>query len=104
MRSAYYAKLTGDVKKRYDEKIKNCGGIDPYILEEEKLSVDRKNFPSINVSDIADYMICSISPFTHQTNNAYKSTEAYRYFDSGFVLNVGSKTINSTAILRGKVS
>lgn len=49
-------------------------------------------------------MICSISPFTHKSIQAYKSTEAYRYFDSGFVLNVESKTLNDTAILTGKVS
>lgn len=103
-KSVYYAKLSGDIRKRYEDKIKKCDGIDPYTLEAKDLSVDRKDFPNITVSDIENYMVCSISPFTHQTINAYKSTEAYRYFDSGFVLNIGAKTINSSAILAGKVS
>lgn len=53
-RSVYYAKLSGDMKKRYDEKMILCDGIDPYTLNANDLSIDRKDFPTITVSDIGN--------------------------------------------------
>lgn len=96
--------LTGDVKERYDKKITECGGIDPYTLMRKDLSVDPKDFPDITVLDIGNYMIQSVSPYTKRSFNAYKSTEAYSFFESGFVLSVESKKENDLAILEGRVS
>ncbi len=96
--------LIADVKDRYDDKIKKCGGIDPYTLVKKDLSVDSKDFPDMTVLDIGNYMIRSVSPYTKRSFNAYKSTEAYSFFESGFVLSVGSNKINDLAILVGKVS
>lgn len=96
--------LTADVKDRYEKKIEKCGGIDPYTLTAKDLSVDPKDFPDITVLDIGNYMIQSISPYTKRSFNAYKSTEAYSFFESGFVLSVGSKKINDFVILVGRVS
>ncbi len=96
--------LTGDVKDRYEKKIEKCGGIDPYTLPTKNLSVDPKDFPDMTVLDIGNYMIQSASPYTKRCFNAYKSTEAYSFFESGFVLSVGSKIINDSVILVGRVS
>lgn len=96
--------LSADVKDRYDNKISKCGGIDPYTLLAKDLSVDPKDFPDITVLDIGNYVIQSVSPYTKRSFNAYKSTEAYSFFESGFVLSIGSKKINDLAILMGRVS
>lgn len=96
--------LTADVKDRYEDKIVECGGIDPYTLVTKDLSVDTKDFPDMTVLDIGNYMIQSVSPYTKRSFNAYKSTEAYSFFESGFVLSIGSKKKNDLAILVGRVS
>lgn len=88
--SKYYQTLSDGMKLRYDEKIKKCGGIDPYTIQEKDLSRDRKDFPEITELDIANHMLYSVSPFTKRSFKNFKSTEAYSYFESGFVLNVGS--------------
>lgn len=101
--SAYYKTLSGDVKKRYDEKIRKCG-CDPFAIKKKELSVNPKDFPEITILDIGEYLIHSVSSFTKKKFSAYKSTEAYNYFESGFVLNIGSKKHKEFAILKGKVS
>lgn len=103
-KSAYYENLTGDVKERYEEKIRKCGGVDPYTIKERNLSVNPNHFPEITILDIGEYLVHSISSYTKKKFSAYKSTEAYAYFESGFVLSIGSKKNNDSAILKGKVS
>lgn len=101
--STYYKSLSGDVKERYDEKIRKCG-CDPYAIQKKELSENPSDFPEITILDIGEYLVHSVSSFTKKKFSAYKSTEAYKYFESGFVLNVGSKKNNKYAILKGKVS
>lgn len=103
-KSPYYLTLSGDSKTRYDQKILSCGGIDPYAIKPKDLSSNPKDFPDITMYDIGDYMIHSVSPFTKRFLDNYKGTEAYKYFESGFVLNMGSKIINTSVIVQGKVS
>lgn len=102
-RSKYYETLSEDMKLRYDLKIKLCGGIDPYTLTKNNLSIDRQDFPEITLLDIGNYMIHSVSSFSKKAFKAYKSMESYSFFESGFVLYIGSKKIDSLSILFGKV-
>lgn len=102
--SAYYAKLPHDVKQRYDEKIRKCGGIDPYILKPKDLSNNPKDFPEIALHDITDYMIHNVSSYTQQFLDNCKGTKAYKYFESGFVLKIGSRKYKNSAIVKGTVS
>lgn len=101
--SAYYNGLSGDVKERYEEKIHKCG-CDPYAIKKKELSVNPKDFPEITILDIGEYLIHSVSSFTKKKFSTYKSTEAYKHFVSGFVLNIGSKKYKEYAILKGRVS
>lgn len=101
--SEYYKTLSGDVKERYKEKIKKCG-CDPYAIKKKELSVNPHDFPEITILDIGDYLVHSTSSFTKKKFSAYKSTEAYKHFESGFVLNMGSKKYKELAILKGRVS
>lgn len=102
--SPYYELLSGDVKDRYDEKVRKCGGIDPYTIKPNTLSSDPKDFPQVTIYDITDYMIHSMSSYTKRCFENYKGTEAYKFFESGFVLNIGSRNDNNSAIVAGKVS
>lgn len=102
-KSMYYQGLSGDIKIRYDEKMLKCSGIDPYMLKEKELSNNRTDFPEINLLDITNHMIHSVSPFTKKQFKNYKGMEAYSFFESGFVLKIGSKKLDDTAILSGKV-
>lgn len=103
VQSTYYKSLSGDVKERYDEKIRKCG-CDPYAIKKKDLSDSPRDFPEITILDIGEYLVHSVSAFTKKKFSAYKSTEAYKHFESGFVLNVGSKKIKQNAILKGEVS
>lgn len=98
------SKLTGENKNRYDEKVLECGGVDPYIIKAKDLSLDPKDFPDISMFDITNYMIHKVSPFTKKFYDNYKGTEAYVFFESGFVLSLGSKKIGDLAIIKGTVS
>lgn len=103
-KSPYYERLSGDVKDRYDEKIRKCGGTDPYTIKPKNLSLNPKDFPQITIYDITEYMIHSVSSYTKKFFENYKGTEAYKFFESGFVINIGSKRDNNLAIVTGKVS
>lgn len=102
--SQYYTTLKDDIKTRYDEKIKKCGGVDPYSLSQEQLSISAVDFPKITPYDIGDYMIHSRSPFTNQFLDNFKGTLAFKYFESGFVTNVSCKKNVVSAIIKGQVS
>lgn len=103
-KSKYYDTLSEDMKLRYESKIKQCGGIDPYVMKEKELSVNREDFPEITLLDIGNHMIHSVSPYTKRAFKAYKSMEAYSFFESGFVLTLGARKIDDIRILQGKVS
>lgn len=102
-RSTYYEQISQDMKIRYDEKIEKCNGIDPYTINERDLSIDKKDFPEITIWDIQNHLVYSMSPFTKKMCKAIKSMEGYKFFESGFVLSVGSKKIENLVIVRGKV-
>lgn len=101
--SAYYKSLSGDVKVRYEEKIRRCG-CDPYAIKKKELSINPNDFPEITILDIGEYLVHSVNSFTKKKFSAYKSTEAYKHFESGFVLNIGSRKYQESAILKGKVT
>lgn len=103
-RSTYYEGLSGSLKDRYDVKITRCGGIDPYSIKKQDLTIDRKDFPEMTLLDIGNHLIYSQSPFTKKQFKAYKSMNAYKYFESGFVLCLGAKKNNDLIILKGNVS
>nr|CAI5827724.1 unnamed protein product [Callosobruchus analis] len=86
-RSSYFAKLKSDypdVAERYEKKIKIIGGLDPLFLDRSALSYSADNFPA--VSSITSY-------YTKQQMKAYKSLEAFKYFEAGFVSDCGGLNI-----------
>lgn len=104
-RSIYYSNLNGDVKSRYDEKLKIIDNIDPYLLSPHELSLNVSDLPNITLMDLVNYLILSSSFYTGQQLKAYKSLQAYKHYESGAVLTILAKQINADAfVIIGKVS
>lgn len=103
VRSLYYEQLKEDVKTRYEEKIRQCEGVDPYTIKDKDLSTDRIDFPEVSLWDIGNHLVYSMSAFTKKMLKAYKSSEGYSFFESGFVLSLGSKKFEDSVLVKGKV-
>lgn len=73
--------------KRYNEKI-DIIGCDPYGVPPEIFhqlsSADR--LPDFSFHDIYIYLIHNPSSYTGESLKAFKSTDAYRYFTAGWVI------------------
>ena len=73
--------------KRYAEKLGSLGILDPYsvpqVLFKPIKSLD--SLPNVQYPDIVNYLIFNPSAYTGQEMKAYKSTDAYRYFQAGWV-------------------
>ena len=60
----YRLKLNPNAKTRYDEKKKGIKGLDPY--EQSDWSRDVKLLPNFQHPYIYNYMILSVSAYTHE--------------------------------------
>ena len=63
LRSKYYSKLDELAKKRYGEKIRENGGLDPYCCLESRgksafvTAVEWINWPDVTYADVYNYLI-----------------------------------------------
>ena len=80
------AHLTADEQQRYFNKI-DILGCDPYLLPSQLLTPLKSagNLPNVSFGDIYIYLVHNPSPYSGEQLKAYKSTEAYRFFTSGWV-------------------
>ena len=80
------AHLTADEKQRYFNKI-DILGCDPYLLPNQLLTPlkSAENLPKLSFGDIYIYLVHNPSPYTGDHLKAFKSTDAYRFFTSGWV-------------------
>ena len=105
--SDYFYTLEANARSRYIQKTKLCGGIDPYCLKKSDFSYNHDDFPSITFPDISNYLALSTSHYTTCTKQmkAFKSLEAYNFFVSGWVKDVGSKILKDRSrLFCGRVS
>ena len=100
----YRETLALERRKSYDEKLKLIKNIDPYNVSNLLFSDSMELWPEIEFPDIANYLIFSMSSYTKEQLEAYKSLDAYKYFVAGWVrcIFVGKATDN-IKILIGKV-
>ena len=82
--SDYCLSLNDVSKLCYLEKIRLCG-FDPYGLKKSEYSDDFTLLPKIEYPDIVNYLVIQASWATNKEMKAYKSTEAYNFFVSGWV-------------------
>lgn len=85
-------------------KLRLINGLDSFTLNLFELDYSISGVPPVTYMDIASYLVFTHSFYTHTQMKAYKSLESYKYFESGFVLKVGTKIENHLYILVGQVS
>lgn len=106
MNKNYFSSLEDeDVKQRYLAKIKMCGGLDPYCIPKSELSRDPADVPKVTYFDLAGYLVNAKSSYTLESFKAHKSLSAFKYFEAGWVQEIGIKKIqDKKSIVIGKVS
>ena len=88
-------------KARYLEKLQAIDNKDPY--EMDGWSAEMATWPEVSYPDIVNYLVYTQSMYTLAELKAYKSLEAYNYFVSGWVLDIGHVEVNNRSVLIGKV-
>ncbi|XP_049519692.1 uncharacterized protein LOC125944013 [Dermacentor silvarum] len=83
--SAYAHDLRGPEKRRYEEKVHLCSGVDPYDYDGDEAVCDVNLLPRVEFTDIKDYLVHGTSFVTREDLKAYKSMEAHNYVTSGWV-------------------
>ena len=74
MISEYAAKLDGNIKSRYLEKIAVIG-IDPLLIPKQKF--DLECLPPVEASDLLSYLVLDTSFYTNAQFKAFRSLQAY---------------------------
>lgn len=80
------AHLTAKEKQWYLQKMYTLS-FNPYLLSNQLLTPlqSAKNLPNLTFAEIYIYLVHSPSPYTGEALKAFKSTEPYHYFTSGWV-------------------
>ena len=106
-RSNVFHSLENKSRKRYLEKIKSVGDMDPYTLKKYGLLSDFETFPSICYPDVINYLLFAPSPLTKEELKNYRSFESYNHFVCGWVRDVAvysTPNIDYNVIITGRVS
>lgn len=85
-------------------KLKLVNDVDPFTLNIQELDTSIHGIPPVTSMDIVSYLVLTHSYYTKEQMKAYKSLHSFKYFESGFVVNVGTKVVNDFYIVVGKVS
>lgn len=96
--SDYYHSLDDVSKLRYREKVGVCG-FDPYNLKKSDYSEDFALLPKVEYPDIVNYLVIKASWATNKEMKAYKSTEAYNFFVSGWVNSLYMKKVGDNRVV-----
>ena len=86
--SDYMGKLDPPTRKRYKEKLKVIGGVDPYCIEGDDANSTEATIPDIIYFDVVNYLVFSPSPYTTEDMKPYKSLETYNQVLEGWVTKV----------------
>ena len=66
--SDYMEKLDPPTRKRYKEKLKVIGGVDPCCIEGDDRISREATLPDITYPDVVNYLVFSPSPYTTEDN------------------------------------
>lgn len=87
--SSYGQNLDQEARQHYEEKIVECGGVDPLLLtdaETSSISLCKIDLvPRVDESDIKDYLVRATGYLTNEKFKAVESLESHNYLTSGFV-------------------
>ena len=100
--SAYVRSLPTDVQTRYLAKTAalNC---DPYCVREVQFSSDATTWPPVEHVDVINYLIFTPSAYTSDQLKKYKSLEAYKFFQDGWIKKILHKKFEDLHVLLAKV-
>ena len=82
---SYIDHLDAETRKRYVEKLKVIGGVDPYKVDKRDWRDDVDLFPAVTYADLLIYLVHNPSLYTLESFRAYKSLETFNNFLSGWV-------------------
>ena len=102
--SAYFLTLTGDVRNRYLEKISVINHFEPYTLWNTDKLIDITDMPEITSMDLVNYFILKKSYYSGDQLKAFKSLDAFKNFEAGFVLKIVCTQIQNHYIVLSLVS
>lgn len=78
--------------------------MDPFTFQDDDFSFEMEAVPEVTLMDIVAYLVLTHSFYTNDQMRAYKSLEAYKYFEAGFVEKVGCKSFpNNFTVMVGQV-
>ena len=100
MISEYAAKLDGNIKSRYLEKIAVIG-IDPLLIPKQKF--DPECLPPVEASDLLSYLVLDTSFYTNAQFKAFRSLQAYNQMVSGFISSILGHIIKKKYVVVAKV-
>jgi hypothetical protein len=86
---------------RYKIKIRDIESVDPYLLSEGDDGVtENKDWrPKIKYGDIFTYFISTKSAYTYEQFCAYKSLNAYKFYEAGRVRKILIKKFGTKRLL-----
>ena len=104
----YLDHLSKEENTRYMFKLHVLGTCDPYtapaaVFQPLKTA---KSLPDLQFGDVYIYLVENPSPYTAARMRAYKSTDCYKYFQSGWVNNAAVWEVKDKKffIVKAKVS
>ena len=86
--STYYQSLDQVSQQRYKEKISLIDEKDPYLIENDKWTMDVALFPPVTYPYVFAYPIHTESPCTMEDLKSNKNLDAYNHVTSGWVRDV----------------
>ena len=101
--SQYAQSLEISARTRYLLKV-DAMKEDPYLLKKSVLDEYLTDLPSIDYTDIVDYLVYSTSYLTAKEIKARKSLQAYNNLLSGWVLETAIKRYEENCLVIGTLS
>lgn len=101
-KSEQYRALDHISRTRYDDKVKLCGGFDPYELNDCLLKFGLASLPltpDVDIESIFCYLVLERDGVTKEAFKAYKALDAFKMVGEGFVGSLGIFQANSTTVL-----
>ena len=100
--SDYIQSLPPDVNQRYKSKTAVIG-CDLYSIVVGDFNRDVTKWPQLGFLDIMNYLISSPSAYTSEQLKKYKSLDAYKYYQDGWIHQILHKKIERLHLIRAKV-
>jgi hypothetical protein len=93
-------------RRRYNQKLASCGGIDPYALLPSVMSCDPLNYPDLKFSNVLEYFKNSKCHESGSTINAQRGMDAFELLVVGYSSEAYSYYVepSKTYILRSEVN